>query len=145
LKTEVGETKINNSSDEIPKNSVSSKDSSESKTSGISKTASVKMKKIRGDLSLCKLGSSTDKSTRGCEITSPTKPVESRRSKILKMVTNSIYFLKVLIPSHQQQKKLKRYSYLELKLVTLNRHLREGHHSLQPCLCQLKTLHRKKL
>jgi hypothetical protein len=82
LKTEVGETKINNSSDEIPQNSLSSKDSSESKTSGMSKTAGVKMKKIRGDLSLGKLGSSTDKATRGHELTSPTKPVERRRSKI---------------------------------------------------------------
>jgi hypothetical protein len=82
LEKEVDESKINNSSDKISKNSASSKDSSESKTSSMSKTAGVKMKKIRGDLSLGKLGSSTDKSCKGDELTSPTKPVERRRSKI---------------------------------------------------------------
>jgi hypothetical protein len=94
VKTEVDNSKTDKNSDKILKNSVSSsRDSSESKTVDVPKTDGVKTKKSRGDLSLGKLSSSTDKSSGAEELASPTKPVERRRSKIFENADKFNIFL----------------------------------------------------
>ncbi|XP_021925658.1 uncharacterized protein LOC110832713 isoform X2 [Zootermopsis nevadensis] len=97
VKTEADESKTNRNSDvsdKILKNCVSSsKDSSENRTVDVPKTAGVKTKKSRGDLSLGKLSSSNDKSSGAEELATPTKPVERRRSKIFENADKFNIFL----------------------------------------------------
>ncbi|XP_069703299.1 uncharacterized protein Nuak isoform X1 [Periplaneta americana] len=94
-KSETLAVTANKTSDsEISKNSVSaSKDDSENKTVDQPKTTSVKAKKSHGDLSLGKLGSSSDKSSGVEDLPSPTKPVERRRSKIFENADKFNIFL----------------------------------------------------
>lgn len=58
------------------------KDVTSNKTIDSSKIGSIRTKKPPGDLSLSKTGSSSEKSSGSEEVTSPTKTVERRRSKI---------------------------------------------------------------
>jgi len=96
LKTAIGD-KTNESSDVsdkvLEKPLSSSKDSSDSKTCDVPKTAHVRTKKSCGDLTLGKLGSSTDKSSGTEELASPTKNVERRRSKIFETAEKFNMFL----------------------------------------------------
>jgi len=96
LKTAIGD-KTNESSDVsdkvLKKQLSSSKDSSDSKTCDVPKTAHVRTKKSCGDLTLGKLGSSTDKASGAEELASPTKNVERRRSKIFETAEKFNIFL----------------------------------------------------
>jgi len=96
LKTALGD-KTNESSDVsdkvLKKPLSSSKDSIDSKMCDMPKTAHVKTKKSCGDLTLGKLGSSTDKSSGAEELASPTKNVERRRSKIFENAEKFNIFL----------------------------------------------------
>lgn len=96
LETAVGD-KTNESADVsdkvLKKSSSSSKDNSDSKMCDAAKTAHVRTKKSCGDLTLGKLGSSTDKSSGAEELASPTKHVERRRSKIFETAEKFNIFL----------------------------------------------------
>jgi len=96
LKTAIGD-KTNESSDvsdKVLKKPLSaSKDISDSKTCDVPKTAHVRTKKSCGDLTLGKLGSSTDKSSGTEDLASPTKNVERRRSKIFETAEKFNMFL----------------------------------------------------
>jgi len=96
LKTAIGDKKNESSdvSDKVLKKPLSSsKDISDSKTCDVPKTAHVRTKKSCGDLTLGKLGSSTDKSSGTEELASPTKNVERRRSKIFETAEKFNMFL----------------------------------------------------
>jgi hypothetical protein len=94
VETEIDDSKTNKNSDVSNKSSISSsKDNSESKTVDVPKTTGVKTKKSRGDLSLGKLSSNTEKSSGAEELASPTKTVERRRSKIFENADKFNIFL----------------------------------------------------
>lgn len=111
LKTAISDktNEISDVSDKVLKKPLSSsKDISDSKMCDVPKTAHVRTKKSCGDLTLGKLGSSTDKSSGTEELASPTKNVERRRSKIFETAEKFNMFLSGSDPKSPMTEKPKK-------------------------------------